>query len=190
MLGLFFMSFPHVNAWDASWSRILQIIGTGITPNVSDLTRFWPGIGAQILCIAIMISSDMQEWLSGGIPVYLGGVSFSLYLLHGPLMKTILAWMMFLPGILHQPELVGPRDLYQKPSDAWFFLLILPVFLTILMAAVHGWSAKVEPIFARTTKRLEGLVTGSSEAKHVLEHSAPLLPLVAVDGSPVLKGDR
>lgn len=138
-----------------------------------------------------MMSSDMQEWLSGRIPVYLGGVSFSLYLLHGPLMKTILAWMMFLPGILRQPELVvGPRNLYQTPSDIWFFLLILPVFLTILMAAVHGWSAKVEPIFARTTKRLEGLVTGSSEAKHVLKYSAPLLPLVAVDGSPVLKGDK
>lgn len=158
------MSFPSEYAQDAAWSRFLYDLGKNITPGQGELARFWPGIGAQILCASILVSEDLRRILSGQGLAYLGGISFSLYLLHGTLMRTVLAWMTFGPAILSGRDLVQPSGFYAQPSDGWF-LVILPIFLVFLMAAVHIWSVKVEPIFARATKRLEDLVTGGKEGR-------------------------
>lgn len=79
-------------------------------------------------------------------------------------MRTVLAWMTFGPAILSGRALVPPSGFYAQPSTAWY-LLILPLFLVFLMAAVHIWTVKVEPTFARATKRLEELVTGGREGR-------------------------
>lgn len=158
------MSFPSEYSQDAAWSRFLYDLGTNITPGHSELARFWPGIGAQILCASIMVSQTLRQLLSGELLAYLGGISFSLYLLHGTLMRTVLAWMTFGPAILSGRDLVPPSGYYAQPGDGWF-LLILPLFLAFLMAVVHIWSVKVEPIFARATKNLEDLVTGGKESR-------------------------
>lgn len=158
------MSFPSEYAQDAAWSRFLYDLGQSITPVQSELARFWPGIGAQVLCASILVSQDLRQLLSGQILAYLGGISFSLYLLHGTLMRTVLAWMTFGPAILSGRDLVQPNGFYAQPSNGWF-LIILPIFLVFLMAAVHIWSVKVEPIFARATKKLEDLVTGGKEGR-------------------------
>ncbi|KAE9977895.1 hypothetical protein EG328_001768 [Venturia inaequalis] len=164
LFGLFLMSFPSEYAQDAAWSRFLYDLGKNITPGQSELGRFWPGLGAQILCASILVSQDMRQLLSGQFLAYLGGISFSLYLLHGTLMRTVLAWMTFGPAILSGRDLVQPNGFYAQPSNGWF-LLILPMFMVFLMAAVHIWSVKVEPIFARATKRLEDVVTGGREGR-------------------------
>ncbi|QDS74981.1 hypothetical protein FKW77_005278 [Venturia effusa] len=162
--GLFLMSFPSEYAEDAAWSRFLYHLGKNITPGHGELARFWPGIGAQILCASILVSQDLRHMLSGQILAYLGGISFSLYLLHGTLMRTVLAWMTFGPAVLSDGDLVQPSGFYAQPGD-WWFVLLIPLFLVFLMAAVHVWSVKVEPIFARATKKLEDLVTGGREGR-------------------------
>jgi len=158
------MSFPSEYAQDAAWSRFLDNWGRKIVPGHAELARFWPGLGAQILCTSILLSQDLQNLLSGRFLAYLGSVSFSLYLLHGTLMRTVLAWMTFGPAILTRRALIQATQFYPQPSTGWF-LFILPAFLVFTMAAVHIWSVKVEPIFAHATKKLADLVTGGKEGR-------------------------
>jgi hypothetical protein len=164
ILGLYLMSFPSEYSQDAAWSRVLADLGRKIIPGHGELARFWPGIGAQMLCASIMLSPELKNLLSGRVLAYLGSASFSLYLLHGTLMRTVLAWMTFGPAILSGRALVQPSQFYPQPSNGWFFF-ILPAFFTFMMSAVHIWSVKVEPIFARATKKLEQLVTGGKEIR-------------------------
>jgi len=79
-------------------------------------------------------------------------------------MRTVLAWMTFGPAILSGANLVEPKGFYAQPSTGWF-LFILPTFGIFMMAAVHIWSVKVEPVFARATKKLDDLVTGGKEGR-------------------------
>lgn len=48
---------------------------------------------------------------------------------------------------------------YSMPPK-WTLLFSLPLFAAILLALVHLWAIKVEPIFAKITKTLEDFATG------------------------------
>jgi len=163
LLGLYLMSFPSEYAQDAPWSRNLDNIGRAIIPDTADISRFWAGLGAQLLCLSIHVSPELQHLLSSKTLGYLGSVSFSLYLLHGPLMRSVLACITFAPAVLTGAKLID--DIYYPLPSSASFLFILPVFGVFLMMAVHLWSTIVEPIFAKWTKDLEELATGTREVR-------------------------
>jgi hypothetical protein len=173
LLALYLMSFPDEYAEWAPWSRRLNHLGTIIFPRGADQGRFWPGIGAQLLCISIFFSPIMRKALCHNYLLYLGGMSFPLYLLHGPLMRSVLAWITFVPVWLHWKPKLGSDG--QPDGTQWIplprplsFFLILPVFWVFLFWVVHLWSVKVEPYFGKATKRFEEFASGHGDETVVL----------------------
>lgn len=162
IFGLYLCSFPNEYADFAPWSSQLLALGNRIVPG-TDLGRFWPGLGAQLLAFAILFSPNMKSFLSHPALLWLGKVSFPVYLLHGPLMRSVLAWMVFGRAQYYQKEETNDsQEVYTierlpLPSPVTF-LFVLPFFWCFLLTVAHFWAVKVEPYFGWATKQLEDCV--------------------------------
>jgi peptidoglycan/LPS O-acetylase OafA/YrhL len=161
-LGLYLMSYPDRDHFWMSWSAQLAKLGQYVFPHDSDIVGFWPAIGAQIFCFAVFFSPPMRRALSHPFLLYLGGISFPLYLLHGPLMRSVLAWMAYGPGRLRwRPDPGVDAGPYDIPAvGPWALLIILPLFWTLLAIVVITWTQRMEPLMAKATKRLEEFTRG------------------------------
>ena len=166
LLGLHVSGYPEVSPEWTSWSQNLAQIGHFIFPG-KDYWRYWTSIGAQLITLAVVISPRIQEILSHPAFVWLGSVSLPLYLIHGPMVRSLLAWMLFgwqNPVSYHSQDVNGTlTDSWQRRSfpDSWVFCIVLPVFLLVLLWASHLWTTWVEPWCASMTKRIEAVMCGT-----------------------------
>lgn len=164
VLGLYLCSYPDDYTTYALWSRQLQDLGLNVLPPGTDLGRFWTGLGAQILCVSVQFHPHLRSLLSRRPLLYLGSISYPLYLLHGPLMRSLLAWMAIGPIAWNYQVLyledgsVDPDQKYPLPRPL-AFLVILPVFWILMFFVVEWWSCRVEPIFGRMTAAFERFAT-------------------------------
>jgi hypothetical protein len=172
-LALYLMSYPDEYANWTPWSRSLQNFGTHIFPTNADFGRFWPGIGAQMLCLSIFFSPYLRSLLSHRRLLYLGSISFPLYLLHGPLMRSVLAWLTFGPVWLHGKPSLAPDG--KEDGSQWVpmprplaFLIILPLFWIFMFWVVHLWSRKVDPWLGKATKWFEEFAYGRTDSQSAL----------------------
>jgi hypothetical protein len=171
IVGLYLGSYPRTNADYASWSRRLQILGTCIFPVNAVQNRYWQGIGAQMICSAILFSPYLRLALSKEYLVRLGRASFPLYLLHGPLMRSILAWMLFIypgtpQGFLESSSRVEQdsetqRDMRGFEPGRPIPVLILASFFLILLFCVRLWQSTVEIWTEAALLRLEAFAMSS-----------------------------
>ena len=203
------MSFPssyaHFSPWSSTLSRLaLHIFPTNTTttknPNFArplvtiapalDLGRAWPAIGAQLLCGCILFSESMRRVLGSAALIWLGSVSYTIYLLHGPLCRSLLAYLIFLPShflVTHNPAPsstgnLGPgmvltaTDSTQAAADATSGVVKLSasstltilsttaLFLVLFLLIVALWARRVEPLFARATTSVEAWCLPSPSA--------------------------
>jgi hypothetical protein len=168
IVGLYLMSYPSEQLFSTwkPWTRGLHAIGQHIFASNAEMGRFWPGVGAQVLCFSIYASTELRALLSKPIPTFLGGISFSLYLLHGPLMRSVLAWMVFYPvyvanGGKQQEQQVNPAIGEYKLGlpNRTVLLVALPAYFAIVLLLSKLWQSKVEPGFARATRALQNLAS-------------------------------
>lgn len=171
ILGLYLMSFPSGYSDWKPWTRQLQKIGDSIFVHPVDMGRFWPGLGAQILCFSIQASPELKLWLSNRFLTFFGSISFSMYLVHGPLMRSVLAWMVFGARYLaiDWNAIPEPVDEFRLPMPhKTAFLIALPSFAALLVLVSKLWQVKAEPVFARMTKSFQNLVTKQSNGFAVI----------------------
>ena len=184
-----FMSFPSEYQHFAPWSLTLFKWWAVIAPEDSELMRFWPTMGAQLLCLTIICSPHLRRFLSHPVFLWLGKVSFPMYLIHGTLMRTILSWLLFAgqrlspmeevvtyPPLKPSPDLEGEAPIlpalptlprtetvvvmrYPLPGPV-VFVSVLPIFFLVLGVACHYWTAEIEPLFGAITKRAEDIMFG------------------------------
>lgn len=181
LLGLYLCGFPDQYASQCSWSRNLEHIGLRIFPANANQGRYWPALGSHILSASILYSSSLRNALSTPFFNWLGGVSFPIYLLHGPLVRTVLTWITFgFRALLNPPSSAGyvtidrtaggaqspePSVPRIAPSGRWAtpdlniipqpnalaFVFIIPLFAAILLFVCNLWSIHVEPYFGAAT---------------------------------------
>ena len=180
VIGLYLGSFPsEFHTW-TPWTHQLLRLHLYIAPSVVNVSRFWPTIGAQILTFSIVISPHLRRLFSLGPLLWLGKVSFPLYLLHGTFMRTILAWMLF-----GNEQLVSMQETDDDTQETIMverypapgltkFAIAFPIWVVILMGAVHLWANKVEPWFGWMTKRAENVMFRR-------EDRPPMLPTLRAD---------
>lgn len=172
LLGLFLMSFPaQFQPW-TYWSNGLLLLAEKIAPENIDVARYWPTIGAQLLSMTIVLSPHMRRSLSHPWLLWLGKISFPLYLLHGSLMRSVLAWMTFQGQVLEEFEAFeGQKSTvtmrYPIPGTATL-AVVIPIFMVILLAASHGWAIKVEPWFGWVTEKAQKIMIADGERTTVL----------------------
>ncbi|KIX01611.1 uncharacterized protein Z518_09337 [Rhinocladiella mackenziei CBS 650.93] len=167
LISLVMMSYPSSFSDRASWSKWFHEFGIRFLPvdYTASLDRMYGSLGGLLLMVGILISPHARWALSSRPLIWLGKVSFAIYLLHGMIVRTIFAW------ILHFGH---PKELIPESTQngAEYHVERYPVpgfsqraFATIILAlcvgaASHEWTMKMEPLFAKITTKLEGLVTG------------------------------
>ena len=166
-LSLFLMSFPAEFQDQARWSNFLLKLHYKVFPKNAFVDRSWPAVGGMLLCFTIIMSPHLRKALSHRVFLWLGKISFPLYLLHGSFMRSILAWMLFANQDLTEMEERNGADVfvtmkYPLPSSTTFYIVI-PIFFPILFTATHLWAAKVEPHFGAITKKAEEVLCGKKD---------------------------
>jgi len=169
LLGWYLISFPvHKPEWQP-WSNALFELGKCIFPKNARIEDSWYFIGVVLVTLGVILSAKLQQILSHPILLSLGAHSFPIYLIHGPLLRSFLNWILFVytsPIIRQEKDKDGkivkedPR--YPRPSATKFFLL-LPLFYALLFASAYLWQQKIEPRCAFVTKWLEDTMCGVNE---------------------------
>lgn len=171
LLGFFFCSYPSKHAEWRPWSFRVLRLGEAIFPRGAELPRFWPTVGAQIVTVGVVFSSWMQALLSYPTLLWLGSISFPVYLLHGPLLRSVLVWMLFAfttPTLYEVRTEDGTvvRTFEELPNPPmWRFAVALPAFFAVLLYAAHWWTEKIEPWCAWAAKKMEDTMCGSETEK-------------------------
>jgi len=146
-LGLFFCGCPERDYEWTSWSSALYHIGWRIFPReVSYQNDYWSSIGAQILIFGIICTPGVQRILCHPVFVWLGSISLPVYLLHGPLMRSLLIWMLFGWG-------KAGEDGAMHGPPTWLICVCIPIFFIMLFAISHLWNIYVEPWCAWVTNK-------------------------------------
>ncbi|TID20841.1 Acyltransferase 3 [Venturia nashicola] len=170
ILGLYMYSFPSKRSKWTGWSQTLNEIGTMIFPHGSELWASWASTGSLFLLAAVILSEPLQRFLSHPAFLYLGTHSFPIYLIHGPLLRSFLNWMLYLfvapvwhqaKEVDHKGHTITKKWAKYKVPPAWKFIVTLPIFFTVLLWLAQLWTAKIEPQCGRLTKWLEDTVCGN-----------------------------
>lgn len=172
LIGLTFASYPEGHAEWMTWSRVLLNVMRPVLPDNPDFPRFGSGIGLEFVALGILLSPWLQRLLSSRYLLFLGRMSFAVYLLHGPLMKSTLVWMLYGVQLLpdhenEQGEMVITRLKYPGNLTliAWQF-----VWLPMVYGIAHLWMAHVDPWCDRMTNKLVDYVKLEASEK------PPVLP--------------
>ena len=173
ILGLVLMSFPSDGPDHAQWTAYLLAFAKATFPKQIDYGRFYGTLGGTVLMIGIIISPHLRALLSKPVITWLGKISFPIYLLHGTIMRSLFAWMLFFNATPVDVEMRGDDDTeylitrYPLPGHLHIGISVM-IFAVVLLGASHVWTAKVEPWFGWMTKKAEDLMKTPSEARVVL----------------------
>jgi peptidoglycan/LPS O-acetylase OafA/YrhL len=161
LIGLLLASYPeHEPEWMA-WSKAMLDLSRYIFPADSETTRFYSGLGLELIALGIHFSPPVKNALSNRYLLWFGKNSFAVYLLHGTLLRTVLVWMLY--GF-HTPDDIVNEDGSRAPGPnmkvcgrlRWYFWL--PIWFVLLYAVANLWTKYVDPLCARLTQRLEDYV--------------------------------
>jgi len=168
IFALFLCGYPDGHAEWAPWSRALQTFGNHITVSGTELWRLWPGIGAQLIIVVVIISPTLQWYFSRPIMLWLGRISFPIYLIHGSLLRSVLTWMVYSFGawVTHREMVDGQiKNEWTElvaPTNPWVYALAIPVWVAFVLGAAHIWDKTVEQWCVRITKKIETMTTAAS----------------------------
>ncbi|KAJ5793683.1 hypothetical protein N7457_000282 [Penicillium paradoxum] len=159
-LGLYLCSYPDQYAEQTGWSAQLTSLAQIIFPSGANVSRFYAGLGAQMICFGVMLSPFIRRSLSHPALLWLGSISFPLYLIHGPLMRSVLVYLLYLPMSLDfEPSYRAdgtPDPASYIPTPNSFRLgIVLVVFFAFLLFVVQQWAKHVEPRIGAFTASFE-----------------------------------
>lgn len=158
IIGLTFMSYPEPSPSSYPWARSLVALGPYLTPAGANLRWYYHALGPQILILGIIFSPTAQRILSHRYLVTLGAMSFPIYLLHGPLLRSFGTWVLYI-GMAP-----GANGRLPMPSSLRVWLTA-PIFWGVTLALAYYWTMHVEPWCGRVTKWLEAWMVGPKEEK-------------------------
>lgn len=186
LLSLFLMSYPGSFERNASWSIWLHDFAISHLPQEVHfaIERFYGSLGGLLLIIGIIISPHLRWALARPPFLWLGKVSFAIYLVHGMFLRTIFAWLLHLGQSLtpmtEHDDAGQEYPVERYPLPGIFQRALATVIMgAFVMAASHLWNLKLEPIFAKITTRVEGVVSGrvAMEKSEPKSNGTTILPL-------------
>ena len=140
----------------------LHTLGTYIFPRGSEFPRFYPGLGVDILITGIMFNTTAKTVLSHPFLCWMGKLSFPVYLLHAPLIRTVLTWVLFGGGV--RPDQGKNEQGQPLPpgwlplANRWICFLTFPLFYCFLYKVALLWSQYIDPWCGRVTQWFEDAV--------------------------------
>ena len=162
LVGMFFCSYPEENPEWASWSNNMTKFANYFFPQGVEYARYYPGVGSNVLTLGVMYNDTAKKILSNRFFLFLGKNSFPIYLLHAPLIRTALTWVLF--GFCSRPDNGKDDQGNQLPpgwlpvASTWIVLIVVPFFYIFLYRVANFWSNYVDPLCGRVTQWFEDLV--------------------------------
>ena len=149
LAGLVAMSYPTEFPEYARWSHALRDLGEYFLPKNDSKDKAWASVGALITVFGVVLSPLAQRALSFSVMLWLGKISFPLYLLHGTFIRSLFAWILF-AGAELGPSKYGDEgeQRYPLPSAAWTTFAVVCLLAPLLLAC-HFWVKYLEPAFDR-----------------------------------------
>ena len=146
VLALFFLSFPDAGA---EYTPGFQLLSSLIPKYYIPLAgwMFYQAIGAVILVHCVLDSPMLRGLLESRLPQYAGKLSFSFYLVHGPVLHSLGFWIM--------PRLFDRFGRMQGYLVGYVVLLAVTVYLS------RWWYWKVDLLSVKIGKRLEQMMLES-----------------------------
>jgi hypothetical protein len=128
-------------------------------------------MGGSFLILAILLSPHLRHMLSHRYLVFLGGISYGLYLLHATLMRSLLATVIFsLPRRTEQRVvIVNEREeqlridtVITEVSQGWGIVRAMAFggWFVGLIYLAHVWRRKVDGLSLVMAKWLEEVASG------------------------------
>lgn len=182
ILGLYLGSYPEEMEDQMNWSQKMHIWGVtylpGCTPFlrgrdliVDNHQRVYSTIGGSFLILSLLLSPHLRHLLSHRHLIFLGGISYALYLLHATLMRSLLAYIIYsIPKrterkvviVNHLGEQLRIDTVVTKVWRGWGVVrsLLFGVWMVLLVVLAHVWRKKVDGLSLWVSKWLEEVASG------------------------------
>lgn len=143
VVALYFLSYPDAGA---EYTPGFEILSWFVPKYYIPLSgwMFYQAMGALLLLPCVLRSQALCRILEGRIAQYLGKISFSLYLVHGPVLHCLGFWIM-------------PR-LFDHFGRTLGFAIGWPVLLIPTLYLADWWYRKVDVWSTGVGKRIEKIV--------------------------------
>jgi peptidoglycan/LPS O-acetylase OafA/YrhL len=153
-LGLWLLSFPTADG--ANTFGYVTLCNILHQYSYFQKRVAWQSFGASILCLALLYLPRAQRWLSLPLFQYLGRISFSLYLMHGLVIRTM-GHRLILEGWNHFNEDAHTERMFLNVMVFVFAILPSTIWLSDIF-----WRG-VEAPATNFVRYLEGLVLAKEE---------------------------
>lgn len=110
--------------------------------DLGETHRTIAAIASILLITSILFNPSLQHVLSHRFLVFLGSISFPLYLLHGTFMRTVLTWA------------------YYAVHSQWQIAVVFVFWASLLLATCYVWKRTVDEFALQVSRRAEELTTG------------------------------
>jgi peptidoglycan/LPS O-acetylase OafA/YrhL len=182
-LGLYICSYPDEYANQTAWSSQLESLAETIFPKDANVSRYYASLGAQMVCSGVILSPFLRRILSHPVLLWLGSISFPLYLIHGPLMRSVLVYLVYLPMSIGfkpnlRPDGTFDPESYIPTPNPFRLGVILVIFFAFLLYVVQQWTIYVEPKMAALTDAFERFSRSwGKNGMWAIRNNGALLPL-------------
>lgn len=167
LVGLFIASLPDDHSDWQPWSRFLHEFLAAILPENPDFPRFASGIGLDVIVIGLHLSPMARTILSNRFFLWLGRMSFAVYLLHNQILRSVLCWMVYGFDLPAEGE-----PLLTLGSPVKLFI-VLPLYVAMTYGSAHLWTTYVDSFCARISERIVNFIKEDRDEKST---GATLLP--------------
>ena len=155
--GLIIAGYPEDHTDWTAWSLFLQNLGQTLFRDVPELSRKWGSVGGTFIILGVMYLPVVQRALSNRYLVWMGKVSFSVFLIHSMLIRSVLCWMLFWNSEAPEwEEEDGTIMVGRLPHVRGFgCALIITIFFAIVYYLAHLWTLYVETRCAQVVQWIE-----------------------------------
>ncbi|KAF7550304.1 hypothetical protein G7Z17_g5791 [Cylindrodendrum hubeiense] len=143
LVALYFLSYPDAGAEYTPGFVILSYFVPKYYIPLSGW-MFYQSMGALMLLPCVLRSPFLRGHLEGPVAQYLGKISFSLYIVHGPILHSLGFWIM-------------PR-LFERVGQPGGFLIGYIVLLSITLYLADLWYRKIDVWSTTVGRRVERLL--------------------------------
>ncbi|KAK1513370.1 uncharacterized protein CCOS01_14312 [Colletotrichum costaricense] len=139
-VALYLLSYPDAGAeWTPGFTLLSSLVPRYYIPLSGWM--FYQAMGAMLLLPCVLHSPFLRGALEGRVAQYLGKISFSFYLVHGPVLHSLGFWIM-------------PR-LFERFGRNLGFVVGWVILLSVSLYLSDWWCKKIDTWSASVGRRVE-----------------------------------